>query len=58
MGKSIMYLLSNIEVALKKVRKKKRKTVLIQDMFHIDGMPEASVDFKETHTGFCKDTVN
>lgn len=29
MGKSIMYLLSNIEAALKKVGKKKRKTVMI-----------------------------
>lgn len=53
-----MYLLSNIEVALKKVHKKKRKSVLIQAMFHIDSMPEASVDFSETQADFCKDTVN
>lgn len=30
----------------------------MQDTFHIDSMPEAAVDFKDTCADFCKDVIN
>lgn len=57
---SIMYLVNNAEIALKKVHKEKKLEICADPghMFHIDSMPEAALDFKDTCADFCKEVIN